>query len=92
MPTHTSITAESIAAASVYMASHILNQPRTLMEVARLVGVSERKIYRIYKAINYSQSNLVDDDWREFVSGTTLLRRPKFRPLSHLASAPAKVH
>lgn len=63
---------EAIAAASVYIASHILNQPRSLTDVGRLTVISEREIFNIYRTIYYDRYELVDEDWRQIVGGTTL--------------------
>ena len=64
--------AEPIAAASVYIASHILNHPRSLTDLARLTLVSERTIFSAYRAIYLNRYELVDEDWRQIVGGTTL--------------------
>ena len=80
MLSHSSSTAESIAVASVYIASHILNQPPSLTEVARLEGVSERTLYSVYRAIHYSRYNFVDDDWRENVGGIRLAEAAEALP------------
>ena len=64
--------ATSIAAASVYIASHILNQPRSRSEVASLTAVSERTVHNVYRTIYYESFELIDEDWRRLVGGTTL--------------------
>ena len=65
-------TSESIAAASVYIASHILNQPRSLTDVARLAAVSERTTHNVYRAIHRDRYQLINDYWCQIVGGTTL--------------------
>ena len=62
----------SLPAASVYIASHILNQPRSLSEVAGVADVSERNIYSVYRGIYHESFELIDEDWRRLVGGTTL--------------------
>ena len=64
--------AEAIAAASVYVASYIRNQPRSLTEIGRLTVVSERAIFNVYRTIYYDRYELIDEDWRQIVGGTTL--------------------
>ena len=73
-------TPESIAAASVYIASHILDQPRDLTEVERVARVSELRVYRVYRAIHYNRYNLVDVDWRRYVGGTVLAEAAEALP------------
>ena len=74
-------TSESIAAASVYMASHILNQPRSLTEIGRLAGVSERTIHSVYRATHYKRYILIDEKWPIFFGGTTLADTAEAVPL-----------
>lgn len=62
----------SVAAASVYIASHILNQPRNLADIARLTGVSERAIHIVYRAIYQDRYELIDENWCQRVGGTTV--------------------
>ncbi|CAD6575003.1 MAG: hypothetical protein ASARMPREDX12_007057 [Alectoria sarmentosa] len=62
----------SIAAASVYLASHILSQPRGLADIARLTAVSERAIQIVYTIIYSVRYELIDEDWRGIVGGATL--------------------
>lgn len=64
--------ANSIAAASVYIASHILDQPRSLADVADLTDCSQRTIHCVYRAIHHHRYLLIDEDWRQIVGGTTL--------------------
>ena len=63
---------ESIAAASVYIASHILNQTRSLADVARETTLTERAIHNVYRAIYSDRYKLVDENWRDKVGGSTL--------------------
>ena len=53
-------SAQSIAAASTYIASHLLEQPKSLTDVAGLTNVSERTIHSVYRDIH---SRLVIEDW-----------------------------
>ena len=62
----------SVAAASIYIASHILNQPRNLEDIARLTGVSGRAIHIVYRAIYQDRYELIDEEWCQKVGGTTL--------------------
>lgn len=62
----------SIAAASVYIASHVLSQPRGLADIARLTGVSDRAIQIVYTIIYSVRYELIDEDWRGIVGGATL--------------------
>ena len=62
----------SIAAASVYIASHVLSQPRGLADIARLTAVSERAIQIVYTIIYSVRYELIDEDWRGIVGGATL--------------------
>ncbi len=65
-------SAASLGAASVYIASHIFNQPRSLTDVSALTTVSDRQILRVYDLIYYYRYDLVDEDWRQIVGSTTL--------------------
>lgn len=56
----------SIAAASTYIASHILEEPRSLTDVARLANVSERAIHTVYRDIYSERYRLVTEVWQEF--------------------------
>ncbi len=64
--------AGSVAAASIYIASHILDEPRALEQVVRVTTVSEDTIENIYKAIYADRYELVDEDWQRIVGGATL--------------------
>ena len=64
-------SAMSVAAASIYIASHILNEPRSLVNIARLTGVSERAIHIVYRAIYQDRYELIDENWCQRVGGTT---------------------
>ena len=75
------VTSESIAAASVYIASQLLNQPRSLTDIGRLAGVSERTIHSVYRATHYNRYRLIDDAWRNCFGGTTLAEAAEALPL-----------
>ena len=62
----------SVAAASIYIASHIFNQPRSLVNIARLTGISERAIQIVYRAIYQDRYELIDENWCQRVGGTTV--------------------
>ena len=64
--------AGSIAAASLYIASHILHEPRPLEQIARVTAVSEDTIENIYKEIYADRYELIDEDWQRIVGGATL--------------------
>ncbi len=64
--------AGSLAAASLYIASHLLHEPRPLEQVARVTAVSEDTIENIYKAIYADRYELIDEDWQRIVGGATL--------------------
>lgn len=63
----------AIAGASVYIASHLLNRPKSLAETARLANVSERTIHNIYRIIYSYRYVLVDEDWRRVIGGAATL-------------------
>lgn len=63
----------AIAGASLYVASHLLNQRRSLAEIARLAAVSERDIHNVYKLIYADRYELIDEDWRQTVGGAATL-------------------
>lgn len=88
---------QAIAAASVYIASHILNQPRSLTDIGRLTVVSERAIFVVYRAIYLNRYELVEEDWRRIVGATTLGEAAEaipslpWPPLQHQSDGPEEM-
>ena len=79
-------SAECIAAACVYIASHILLSPRSLAAVARHTHVRERWIHDTYQAIFSDRFGLIDEAWRSSVGGETLGQAAEI--LEHLSWPP----
>ena len=63
---------ESLAAASIYIASHIFHKPHDLGYVAGLADVSERSIQRVYRAVFFKRYELIDEEWLYMVGSATL--------------------
>ena len=59
-------------AASVYIASHILHQPRSLSEVGALMAISETTLHNAYRALHSNRYQYINDVWLILVGGTTL--------------------
>ena len=53
----------SIAAACIYMASHLMGQPKLPKEIAKVAGVSDGTIRHSYKLIYPKREELVDNEW-----------------------------
>lgn len=53
----------SIAAACVYMASHLRRQPKTLREISQLADTTDRTIQTVYRHI-YAYHHSMPDMWR----------------------------
>lgn len=53
----------SIAAASIYMAASLCGQPKTLKEIAPIVGVSDGTIRTSYKFLYQEREKLVKPEW-----------------------------
>lgn len=52
----------SIAAACIYMASHLLGQPKTSKEIASVAGVSDGTIKTAYKFLYQERNEMVDSN------------------------------
>lgn len=70
----------SIAAASVYIASFILHQPRNLADIARLALISERSVLNVYRAIYVGRYELINEDWRHILGGASLWEMAEYLP------------
>ena len=66
------VSAVATGAASVYVASHILLQPRSLTDISVLTTVSESAILQVYKLILDCRYGLVCEEYRNIVGGNTL--------------------
>ncbi|KAI0139950.1 TFIIB-domain-containing protein [Hypoxylon sp. NC0597] len=53
----------SIAAAAIYMASHLMGDPRTSREIAVIAGVSDGTIRTAYRHMFPSREDLIEPDW-----------------------------
>ena len=62
----------SVTAAPVYIASHIFHQPRSLSEVAGLMGISETTLHYAYRVLHSYRYEYINDVWLILVGGTTL--------------------
>lgn len=63
---------DSIAVASLYIASHILNEALSLAVVAQVTNYGQRSIHSAYRAIYYDRYRLIDANWLEVGGNTTL--------------------
>ena len=72
LPTLDRYSTESIAAASTYIASHILSQPRSLTDITCRAAVSERTIHSVYRDIYSERYRLIRERWRERYGGATV--------------------
>lgn len=70
----------SIAAASAYIASHILSQPRSLADIARVSAVSERTIHGVYSRMYIERYEMINETWRQLVGGTNLWEAAEILP------------
>ena len=55
----------SIAAACIYMASHLLGEPKTPKEISAVAGVSDGTIRNAYKLIYPKREELIDAKYVE---------------------------
>jgi len=55
----------SLAAACIYMASHIFGQPRSAKEIASVASVSDGTIKTAYKFLYHARERLVKKEWLE---------------------------
>ncbi|EHL01473.1 putative Transcription initiation factor IIB [Glarea lozoyensis 74030] len=53
----------SVAAACIYMASHLLGKPKTPKEISVVAGVSDGTIRTAYKHLYNEKERLIDPDW-----------------------------
>jgi len=53
----------SVAAACIYMASHLMNEPRTSKDIANVAGVSDGTIKTAYKFLYEYRNQLVLPEW-----------------------------
>jgi transcription initiation factor TFIIB len=53
----------SVAAACIYMASHLLGEGRTSKEIAQVAGVSDGTIKTAYRFLFQAKEQLIDPDW-----------------------------
>lgn len=58
-----------LSAASVFMASHVRGEPKTLSEVARLTHVSSDTVHALYTELYFVQQRLRDVDWHGIFGG-----------------------
>lgn len=67
----------SAAAACIYLASHLLNNPRSAKDIAGVVGVSDGTIRTSYKLLLAKKDELIDPDWLKDGKGDmSLLPKP----------------
>jgi transcription initiation factor TFIIB len=53
----------SVAAACIWMASHLLNQPRSAKEIANVAGVSDGTVRTAYKHLYQERARLIEPAW-----------------------------
>jgi len=53
----------SVAAACIYMASHLLGEPRSAKEIGAVAGVSDGTIRTAYKYLYQEREMLIEPDW-----------------------------
>ncbi|KAI1776675.1 cyclin-like protein [Hypoxylon cercidicola] len=66
----------SIAAASIYMASHLFNEGRTSKDIAEVAGVSDGTIKTAYRLMYPSREELIEREWITPKVGGRLDRLP----------------
>jgi transcription initiation factor TFIIB len=66
----------SVAAACIYMASHLLGQPKTAKEISSMAGVSDGTIRTAYKFLYNDREKLIDPDWLTPAKGGNMDRLP----------------
>lgn len=65
-------TPVSIAAASLYIGSHLRRQPLFLGEISRVAGISRGTIQDVYRKIHADRFNLIDEAWTELFEDPTM--------------------
>jgi transcription initiation factor TFIIB len=53
----------SVAAACIYMASHLLGKPKTAKEIGAFAGVSDGTIRTAYKFLYQDRERLIEPEW-----------------------------
>lgn len=53
----------SVAAACIYMASHLLGKPKSAKEISIVAGVSDGTIRTAYKFLYNDRENLIEPKW-----------------------------
>jgi len=53
----------SIAAACIYMTSHLLGEPKSAKEIADRIGVSDGTIRTVYKVLYMDREKLIEPSW-----------------------------
>ena len=53
----------STAAACIYLASHLMKNPRSAKEISSVVGVSDGTIRTSYKYLEPNKELLIDPEW-----------------------------
>lgn len=53
----------SIAAACIYMASHLIGQPKTPKDISIVAGVSDGTIRTAYKFLYQEREKLIEKEW-----------------------------
>ena len=53
----------SVAAACIYMASHLMGDPRSTKDIATVAGVSDGTIKTAYKFLYHQRASLVETSW-----------------------------
>lgn len=53
----------SVAAACIYMASHLLGKPKSAKEIGIMAGVSDGTIRTAYKFLYQDRDKLIEQDW-----------------------------
>lgn len=55
----------SVAAACIYMASHLMGEPKTSRDIAAVAGVSDGTIRTAYRFLYQAKDDLIDSSWLE---------------------------
>ena len=53
----------SVAAACIYMASHLLGKPKSAKDIASIAGVSDGTIRTAYKFLYQERESIIEPDW-----------------------------
>jgi len=54
----------SVAAACIYMTSHLMGEPRSSKDIATVAGVSDGTIKTAYRFLYQARERLVEDGWK----------------------------